>query len=817
MPTHSDALADAILACLREVLPRLAADVPADAGSELLLREYAAAKARLGRKAVAEQLGLGEADLGEFDRALRRGAEAVSAAEDPGREIACLRLLLWFETIWAQALGRSLEVRLPVRSSEDIARKQVRAIELICRALIVEGHEDQPRLVARLRELFRPEIVDKWIKAGSPGDVLSGTTFSELASLFVSEEVFARHQPLFERAAHLTYLGDKRRTLQLFLEDVRRIRNHFAHHKAVSPLQLALLERYFEELSSPVQGAYDRGETKVNPDDYLDASREQLESFFAGVHEDLAAVKGNLAEMRAALEGRLDAIGTDVRETAATTRRVDRRLQLVLGGVAAILILGGGLFLLTRETGRRTESIQADTTRIRADTAVVAQSAQQAAAATTAVQAGAGRLEQQARELGTQAEAMRQEGAETRQVVQQAAQQTAEAVREVAAGVQAVGAAGGIIVNPATPEDFYRNARLHELRNESGAARKAYEAFFRGNPDYVDAYLSYAAILKAQEGIEGARATLAALQRSNPALGLRAAAASLQPREARLAELRRLAADQPDYAPAVYLLSRELSGGNDQGQTWGERREEKPLLAAVLRLHGEGKFLRYLLDQKLAQEWLREAEARTESPMDAMMGSPVMVIANPPVQPFTKEWTVMVFLQEPGAKSGAYRLGTGPFLPLPFDGAAYTLTLPGGDHQLELYYADARGVRQGPFPQTLKEGDQKLMMAKMALKSAGALSASYVPAAITGNSAQVNFRLTFSAHADQIRLIRYGLDRATPDRELPVPPDAAKLAVTSAHRGGPDIIPIPAGTQEIVFQYVFVDDTSSAVFRKTFP
>jgi hypothetical protein len=827
-----ETLPAALARCLREILTLLGATPAGDAPLEDLLREYGTAKARLGRKAVAGQLGLNEADLGEFDRALRRAADASPGGEIREDRIAALRALLWCETIWTQGFRRPLELRLQLRADEDVGRKQVRAIELICRALLAEGRGDQQQLVAWLQELFRPEVVEKWVRAGSPGDVLSGTTFSELTSLFLSEEAFARHRPIFERARHLSLLGDKRRTLQVFLEDVRRIRNNFAHHKVISPLQLALLEHHFEELSAPVQAAFDRGETRVDPEAFIDVSREELTGYFAAVREDLQEVKGDLAALKASLEAKLERIGEDVASTARTVRGTDRRLRWVLGGVAALLVLGGLGLHFSRETGRTAAAIQGDTARIRTDTATMAQAAKQTEAATAAVQAGATRVEEEARRIGTQAEALRRDGQETRAAAQEAAtaakaassglqeaagrmegaaQRTAEAVREVAVSVQGVAAAGGIIPNPVTPEDFYRNARLHELRNEFAAARRNYERFLRDAPEVIDPYLAYATILKSQEGIEGARATLAALQRENRTASLRTATTTLLPREKRVEALRAIVREEPGFAPAAYLLSSELGAATDQ--TRAERAEERRLLQAFLELHRAGGLLRLVLDKPLAEKWVQEAEdrLRINGEMATAVPDAVTFLAIAPMPPVKNEWSVMVMLFEP-ATAAEYTLNDGAPVAIEVP-VMLPLKLPAGDHLLKVFYRDARGERQGPFEHRLEQADQRLKTAKSLVRSRGPLAASIVPGAITGGSARLDFRSTLITMNGAVRSIRYGINQEAPDAEFTVPEDTASLDIL-ARKPAPDVIPLRKSTRFVSFQFVFRDGSTSEVYRR---
>ena len=101
----------------------------------------------------------------------------------------------------------------------------MRALELIIRSLITDRYEDQPALVARLKDLLSEKVVQQWLTSADRGDVLSGTTFSELSSLFVSAQEYPNYDPLYKDTPLLSLLKEKRVTIRNYLDDIRRIRN----------------------------------------------------------------------------------------------------------------------------------------------------------------------------------------------------------------------------------------------------------------------------------------------------------------------------------------------------------------------------------------------------------------------------------------------------------------------------------------------------------------------------------------------------------------------------------------------------------------
>ena len=253
-----------------------------------LLARYKKLKAELGNAQVAQRLGLNQNEVEDFNKALRdlERSGPASGSDERNQLIVQLRFASWMESLCEANPELTFGADISALISEELGRKQVRALELIIRSLINERFGDQPVLEKALADLLSGPVVEKWKKGADPDDLLSGTTFSELASLFVNTREYPNYSPLFEESPFLSYLRDKRKTIQNFLEDIRRIRNILAHNKRVTNTQLSLLDLYYEELISPVQEAHDQGQTKVNPDTYLDVSREELERILIRDHTE---------------------------------------------------------------------------------------------------------------------------------------------------------------------------------------------------------------------------------------------------------------------------------------------------------------------------------------------------------------------------------------------------------------------------------------------------------------------------------------------------------------------------------------------------
>jgi hypothetical protein len=118
---------------------------------------------------------------------------------------------------------------------------------------------------------------------------------------------------------------------------------------------------------------------------------------------------------------------------------------------------------------------------------------------------------------------------------------------------------GSIVDNPATPQEWYSNARLYQLRGDTANAIKSYEGYFQFNLDYVDPYLEYSDLVKATEGIVRARERIDAYYNADttsPTLDL-ASARLLDSADERLARCIAIAERAPQYGPVFYELGME--------------------------------------------------------------------------------------------------------------------------------------------------------------------------------------------------------------------------------------------------------------------
>ena len=262
-----------------QILSLLGMPAPTQLSPDTFYYSLDKARERLGNwSSVAARFNYNEQEMASFLAALRTlnkwlGRNTDGQPADRNLTIAALRFLWQLEYLREKQPQLTYSTTLHNEGEEKQLRslQQVRALELTIRSLINEAYNNQQALLEHLNKLFGQERVKKWLNVADRDDVLSGTLFSELASLFIDKDEYPIHySPLYQYTPLLSFVNDKRRTLNTFLDDIRVIRNRLAHHKRVTSVQTTLVNYYYQEITEPVQEAFDEGRVKVNPDRFFD-------------------------------------------------------------------------------------------------------------------------------------------------------------------------------------------------------------------------------------------------------------------------------------------------------------------------------------------------------------------------------------------------------------------------------------------------------------------------------------------------------------------------------------------------------------------
>lgn len=254
--------------------------------------EFKIIKSRYSVKGICEVLKINESLLIEFERALFNFNRHTN--DDEVGYISQIRLLYFMELIFrANEIPFSIVIAKS-QNKEELAIKQVRAFELIIRDLITAHNGGKTGLLDKLNKLFKSDIVLEWLRNADETGILSGTTFNELAALFLNNGLFPAYENLFEYDNGLKYERRKTDSLMYFLNDIRRVRNSVAHNKKISDIQIELLNEYYREIIGRIEKGYANGLTVVNPQDHLNATFEEINAYRAGLKIEIDEIKSSI-------------------------------------------------------------------------------------------------------------------------------------------------------------------------------------------------------------------------------------------------------------------------------------------------------------------------------------------------------------------------------------------------------------------------------------------------------------------------------------------------------------------------------------------
>ena len=280
----------------------------------------------------------------------------------------------------------------------------------------------------------------------------------------------------------------------------------------------------------------------------------------------------------------------------------------------------------------------------------------------------------------------------------------AQGFADIQAAFASLQASQTLVENPGTPQEWYSNARIYQLRGDTANAIAAYEGYFEFGLEYVDPYLEYTCLLKATEGIARTRQMISDRLNTNPdsktldmILGM-----LFDLPEERLPRLEVLAQRAPDYAPVFYELGQEYTSALRANYTQNLRDKQAEAFETLFALEEQQQYSSFFIDKSRAQENLDEATVLVESYASAGFleldfvtfysyeGLTVIVIL-----PEGNVQDLRFSLDDPAPKNstgstaiGSQTVANTTIGPIP---------LVKGDHTLYLQYTDATGVESEIF------------------------------------------------------------------------------------------------------------------------
>ncbi|MBV9078319.1 MAG: hypothetical protein JO048_12640 [Methylobacteriaceae bacterium] len=371
-----------------------------------------------------------------------------------------------------------------------------------------------------------------------------------------------------------------------------------------------------------------------------------------------------------------------------------------------------------------------------------------------------------------------------------------------------------------TPAERYAAARALEGRGDRTGALKAYAALLGEGGSAIDPAIRFASLLRGASFDATARRLVADLAKANPTPRPVAVLAALaEGADERRARLEALAAPEPDYSPAVYLLAGEYLASRGGQPTLTERRLAFDLFERFLDADSEGRLADSFIDPTLKAGWLDEARRQRGLIQSFFAGA-----STRPTASFSRVeagWIANLALPEPALVIKT-RIGEqGDLRPTGLTGETDPRTgraapvaqvaLPASQGRTTLYvaYLDRAGKQAGPFPIGFDPAT--------ALVEAGRETLERYPETWVSFRPDIPNLLSFAqlvSNRCAIRTALIGFGDDPPRRPLALPPcdPAGPMAVADAR----PVLSLPDGVDAVTVKIAYADGTESPVrtFRR---
>lgn len=262
---------------------------------------------------------------------------------------------------------------------------------------------------------------------------------------------------------------------------------------------------------------------------------------------------------------------------------------------------------------------------------------------------------------------------------------------------------GTIRPNPQTPQEWYSNARLYQLKGDTANAIQAYEGYFKFNLDFVDPYLDYIALLKATEGIARTRQMIDGMYSANkasPTLDLISTSLLDVPTD-RTIRLAALTLREPLYGPGFLELSAEYNRAYQKTPTNDLGQKQKAAFDTAVKLETESQgYTRYFIDKPRAEKNLSDMRSiiTGAEQFSNIVGKVeftflpsydgLQIMINLPEAGTAQKLLFSIDDPEPKTDTGKLTSGSQSFVNTLING----IKLPVGEHTIYVQYIDVNGT-----------------------------------------------------------------------------------------------------------------------------
>lgn len=327
---------------------------------------------------------------------------------------------------------------------------------------------------------------------------------------------------------------------------------------------------------------------------------------------------------------------------------------------------------------------------------------------------------------------------------------------------------GTISPNPQTPQEWYSNARLYQLKGDTANAVKAYEGYFKFNLDFVDPYLDYIAILKATEGIARTRQivdTMYAANKASPTLDL-ISTTLLDVQADRQTRLGALTLREPLYGPGWLELSAEYNRSYQKVPTNDLGQKQQAAFDTAVKLETEQQgYTRYFIDKPRAEKNLSDMRQIITGAQQysSLVGKVeftilpyydgVQILIQLPEAGTAQKLMFSIDDPQPKTDTGKQTSGSQSFVNTNLG----TLKLPIGEHTLYAQYIDANGTPSQVYSQKFVVEPIAIVMSQQPPD----FSTGLVPVILTAG--------LVDAPQDQFFIYKYSVDSDKLDEQAEAP------------------------------------------------